>query len=341
MGFEEMTPYEQSAWRHSLAVLHDSQRRMLPPGIRERASSAASWGADKVGDLPGAESAREIVERVFEGTLALTFQPALRSTRWTSIVERFAKKHPEVHDFDQIRDLPLKYRDSMMPTRFGYTLGSAAQGASTALAVTGAEVATTVTAGTTAAVAIGAVAADAAASLAMMGRTIGAVASRYGYDVRLPEEELFAMGVLSLGAAGSLSAKTQALGALSRLTQQMMRRATMRQLNERLLVRTIAKVYQLLGLRLTQRKLAQTLPVVGVGLNAALSADLTKRTFDRAQAVYRLRALSERYGIDPQEWTADLPPQSPDDDVPRSEKVVDIIAVLESERDSTGESSIG
>jgi len=56
---------------------------------------------------------------------------------------------------------------------------SAALGGATALAVTGAEVASTVTAGTTAAVAVGAVAADVVFSMAMMDRTIGVVASRY------------------------------------------------------------------------------------------------------------------------------------------------------------------
>ncbi|WP_328999493.1 EcsC family protein [Kribbella sp. NBC_00709] len=333
MGFEEMSAYEQAAWRQSLKVLHESPRQpVIPKMLRERVSSTTSWVAGKVSDLPGADSAKDIVERVFEGTLALTFQPALRSTRPASIVKRYAKQHPETRTHEHIRALPLEDRDAMLPPKFGYTLGSAGQGAATALAVTGAEVATTVTAGTTAAVAIGAVAADAVASMAMMGRTIGAVASRYGYDVRLPDEELFAMGVLSLGVAGSLGAKTQALGALSRLTQQMMRQATWKQLNEHLLVRVIGKVYQILGLRLTQKKLAQTVPFVGVGLNAALSASLTERTFRRAQAVYRLRTLSETYGIDPQEWMSGSSAARSDNDA--GEGAVDVMAVLDAERDA-------
>lgn len=174
----------------------------------------------------------------------------------------------------------------MLPSRFGYTALSAGQGAVTAAMVTGAEVSTTVTAGTTAAVAVGAVAGDAVASMAMMGRTIGAVAARYGYDVREPDEELFAMGVLSLGITSSLGAKTEALAALSRLTQQMMRRATWEQLNKDLLVKVIQRVYQMLGVHLTQRKLAQAVPVAGIALNATLSAQLTQRTYQRAQAIY-------------------------------------------------------
>ncbi|MEU0090027.1 EcsC family protein [Kribbella sp. NPDC006257] len=333
MGFEEMTSYDQAAWRQSLKVLHEAPRQTLvPKKLRERASSAASWVAGRASELPGAESAREIVERAFEGTLALTFQPALRSTRPGSIVKRYSKNNPDLETYEQIRALPLEERDAMLPPKFGYTLGSAGQGAVTALAVTGAEVASTVTAGTTAAVAIGAVAADSVASMAMMGRTVGVVASRYGYDVRLPDEELFAMGVLSLGVAGSLGAKTQALAALSRLTQQMMRKATWKKMNEHLLVQAIGKVYQMLGLRLTQKKLAQTVPLVGIGLNAALSASLTERTFRRAQAVYRLRTLSETYGIDPQEWMSGSPASSSAGDDSREEAVVDVMAVLDAER---------
>lgn len=329
MGFEDMTPYEQTAWRQSIKVLYAPPRRGLVPGrLRDGVSGLSGKVVARVGDLPGADSVKDIVERAFEGTLALTFQPALRSVSPEATVKRFALRHPHVTTHQQVRELSLEHRDAMLPPKFGYTAASAGQGAMTALAVTGAEVATTVTAGTTAAVAIGAVAADSVASMAMMGRTIGAVATRYGYDVRLPDEELFAMGVLSLGVAGSLGAKTQALTALSRLTQQMMRQATWTQLNEHVLVRAIGKAYQMLGFRLTQRKLAQTVPVVGIALGAVLSAQLTEQTFRRAQAVYRLRALSETYGIDPREWVEAAPASLPD----TAQPAVDVVEVLEAER---------
>lgn len=333
MGFEDMTPYEQIAWRQSLNVLYAPPRRkLIPAKVRDSVSGVTLQVSAKVGDLPGAESAKKTVEKAFEGTLALTFQPALRSTRPDSTVTRYARKHPQVRAFKDVRELSLEQRDAMLPPKFGYTAASAGQGAATAFAVTGAEVAATVTAGTTAAVAIGAVAADSVASMAMLGRTIGAVATRYGYDVRLPDEELFAMGVLSLGVASSVGAKTQALTALSRLTQQMMRQATWKQLNDHVLVRAIGKAYQLLGFRLTQRKLAQTVPFVGVGLNAALSAQLTEQTFRRAQAVYRLRSLSETYGINPRDWMDAAPSDTLEPDASAGEAVIDVAEVLEGER---------
>lgn len=81
-----------------------------------------------------------------------------------------------------------------------------------------------------------------------------------------------------------------------------MRRATWEQLNRQILVRTIGRVYQALGLKLTQRKLAQTVPVVGIGIDAALSASMTRHVYQRAEDAYRGRFLPERYGLDASDW---------------------------------------
>ena len=330
MGHDEMSEYDRKAWEGSIKTLYAPPRRKVIPEamrarVRRTANNAKDWGSA----LPGADQVGDIVERAFDGTLALTFQPALRSVDSDRVLRRYAKRHHELEDFDDIRRLlNLRDCDRMLPSKGSYTAASAVQGGAKAVVVTGAEVSSMVTGGTTVAVAAGAVAADGVLSMAMMGREIGVVASRYGYDVRLPDEELFAMGVLSLGAASSLAGKAQALAALSRLTQQMMRRATWSQLNEHILVVVIGKVYQLLGLRLTQKKLAQTIPLVGIGLNAVLSAELTERTFRRAGAVYRLRFLSEKYGIDPAEWL-----QEPDSTsaAASQEEIVDVEELLQGE----------
>ena len=191
-------------------------------------------------------------------------------------------------------------------------------------------VSSTVSGGVTSGAVVAAVAADAVASLAMMGRSVGSVAVRYGYDVRLPDEELFAMGVLSFGMAGTLKAKHTALAALSRLTQQMMRRTTWKQLNEQVLVRVIGRVYQVLGLRLTQRKLAQIVPFAGVGINAALSANMTRHVYQRAEDIYRIRFLSEKYGLDPQAWLQDATHVY--DDPESGTEPPDVAEILDEER---------
>ncbi len=224
--------------------------------------------------------------------------------------------------------LDLRVCDTALPrVRVRYAVMAAGQGGATAVAVTGAVVSSTVTGGVTASAAIAAVAADAAATLAFMGRITALVAAHYGYDVREPEEEVFALGVLSLASAGTQGGKTQTLRSLSRLTQQMMRQATWTQFRGNQLVGVIEKVYLELGFQLTKTKLAQAVPVAGVVLNAGLSAQLADQTFRRAGDAYRLRFLSEKYGTDPEAWLEQTTSAGPDDD----EAVVDVTEIVAGE----------
>jgi len=91
-------------------------------------------------------------------------------------------------------------------------------------------------------------------------------------------------------------------------------------------------VYQVLGVKLTQEKLAQTVPVVGVGINAALSANMTRHTYQRAEDVYRLRFLSEKYSLDPQSWLQGV--TRVDDDPESRRELPDIAEMLDEERQS-------
>ncbi len=298
-----MSNYEQLAWRESLRRLNESPSKAASPAsIRKRVGSAKRAVSASAGEYLPVETLQSIVSGVMNGTLELTFNPALRTADAERAFRALQKKHRSLDQLEDLKQLDVRELDRFRRRKGAYVTTSAVQGAGTSLAVTGSVVSTTVSAGVASGTVVAAVALDTVASLAVMGRSVGAVAVRYGYDVRLPEEELFAMGVLSLGVAGSLEAKHTALAALSRLSQQMMSRATWKQLNEQVLVRTIARVYQMLGLKLTQRKLAQVVPFVGVGINAALSANMTRHVYQRAEDVYRVRFLSEKYGLDPLDW---------------------------------------
>ena len=116
------------------------------------------------------------------------------------------------------------------------------------------------------------------------------------------------------------------MAALSRLTQQMMRRAVWAQLKNHLLVKVIDRVYAALGSKLTIKKLAQAVPLAGVVINASVNAGLIHQTFRRAEAVHRLRFLSEKYGIDPDEWRRDAPVGSDE-----AENVVQVDEELQAE----------
>ena len=131
------------------------------------------------------------------------------------------------------------------------------EGAATSLAVTGATVASTVSGGTTLGVAAGAVAVDVTTVMVGMGRIVALVAAHYGYDVREPEEQVFASGVLSYSTANNAAEKAASLAALSRLTQEMMRQATWKQLQQHQMVNIIQTIVTSLGFNLTKKKLSQ------------------------------------------------------------------------------------
>jgi hypothetical protein len=325
MGFDEMTAYDRTAWDACLKSVYDSRtQRLVPSRVRElsgKAGEAIAAGYEKV---PGHEQADWAMGKAFDGGMALTFRPALRTVRPESVVRRVSKRHPSVENLSDLRGLSLEECDGLRRSGLGWTIGSAAEGVATSLMVTGAEVAATVSGGVTIGVAVGAIAADVTTTMAVMGRSIGVVASTYGYDVRQPEEELFALGVLSLASANTLGGKAAAMASLSRLTQQMMRRATWEQLRRHVLVNVIDRVYAALGGTLTKRKLAQAVPLAGAVINGSVNAGLTHQTFRRAEAVYRLRFLSEKYGIDPAEWRRDAPagPDAAEDVVQVDEELV-------------------
>lgn len=337
MEFDEMSAYDRAAWDACLKAVYDSRvRRLVAPRVREltgKARKVVSAGYEKV---PGHEQADWVLEKAFDGGMALTFRPALRTVRPDSVVRRVSTRHPSVKKLSDLRGLSLEECDTLRRSGLGWTIGSAAEGAASSIAVTGAEVSATVSGGVTASVAIGAIAADVATTMAVMGRSIGVVASTYGYDVGLPEEELFALGVMSLASASTLSGKTSAMASLSRLTQQMMRRAAWAQLGRHWLVNAIDHAYKALGFTLTKKKLAQAVPVAGAVLNFGVNAGLVNRTFRRAEAAYRLRFLSEKYDIDPAEWRRDLPTGSDE-----AEDVVQVDEELEAEieRDQGSESA--
>src|SRR5215207_4056931 len=97
-------------------------------------------------------------------------------------------------------------------------LGAAIEGAGAGVVVTGGEVLATggSIAGAGAGAApgagaiVGAMAFDAASVLGATARLVAHTAAYYGYDVREPEEQMFALSVISWTSAGSEGAKVAA-----------------------------------------------------------------------------------------------------------------------------------
>lgn len=312
-----MSDYERKAWETLLGDVANSPTEQgrfgrLATTAKNQAMGAVVKAKDGIVDrAPAAQKALDAIDvsiqKAMTGLHEAFVERGLNSVSPGAIFKTFASEGADVSSYDSIRELDLRVCDRSVPRRKEkYVVLAAGQGAATSLVVTGATVSSTVSGGTTLGVAAGAIVVDVTAVMVGMGRIVALVAAHYGYDVREPEEQVFAAGVLSYSSAGSAAEKAASLAALSRLTQDMMRRATWKQLQQHQLVNVIQRVVASLGFNLTKKKLAQTVPVAGAVINGGLNARLAQNTFNRAQAAYRLRFLTEKYGLDASRWAPEV-----------------------------------
>lgn len=293
-----MSAYERTAYDRLTAPAQEVHS-LVPQWARDTASRvnrSVQAGAKK---LPGNEAIADAYAKAAKGLMDFTTGSGMHSVSLHASIARHQKRGNDVAQNSDFLKLDLRQCDEVLPNRKRlHQLTAVVEGAAASLMITGATVSATVSGGTTAAVALGTVAADSVAVMAGLGRIIGEVAVAYGFDPNLPEEELFALQVLGLGMAVGSSARATALASLSRLTQQMMRQATWTQLNQHVLVGVINRAFGTMGLNLTQRKLAQVVPVAGVLISGGVNLQLVRRVHDAAAQAYRLRFLTEKYQLD-------------------------------------------
>jgi hypothetical protein len=341
-----MSAYELKAWQTLLeqAEAKDGRPRRYiewTENAKLRMNDAATKARAAIERVPWADRALEILDEALktamEGSHTTLVERGLNSVTPASIFKTFAAEGVEVSSYDQIRQLDLKVCDRSVPRRKEkYIALAVSEGAATSLAVTGAQVSSTVTGGTTLTVAVGAVVTDVTAVMVGTGRIVALVAAHYGYDVREPEEQVFASGVLAYSSASNSAEKAATLASLSRLTQQMMRRATWKQLRSNQLVNVIQRVFTSLGFNLTRRKLAQAVPIAGAVINGGLNAQIVHKTFARAQQAYRLRFLTEKYDLDPTQWAPNVV-DADFTEVPLVDELVDVEFARESTEDGDGD----
>lgn len=299
-----MSTYEQQAWVKLIAAEH-ARRNSLRTRATDKVAGAVTAAGAAVKRIPGADKVSDgldvAIKVALTGTAKAIFIPAVASVSIERRTKKLRKRHPEIGDAVPFQALDLKDLDKGRPRQV-IALANAATSAGASVAITGAEVSTTVSGGATAGVVILAIAGDIGLSLAFLGRSVAEVAVHYGFDPSEPDEEIFLMGVLSYSTAASLEGKTVALAALSRLSQQMMRQATWKQLEKDVLVKVIQSVFTKIGVNLTHKRLAQLVPVLGGLISAGLSYDMQTRALGDATRVYRARYLAEKHGLAFDDW---------------------------------------
>jgi EcsC family protein len=240
-----------------------------------------------------------------DGLLSLVNKASEATLRRKAVIAAYAKRGHAVSELSDIHALDLSDIDKAKP-RLGlsYTAFSTVEGAGAGLAVSGGELLATAGgvfgagagaapgAGTVAA----AIAADAVLVLGAMTRAVAHTAAYYGYDTELPQERVFALGVLNFGMSQQ-TGKSFAYLELNKIVNDLARKATWEKLNKNAVTRIVKAFYERSASQLTRKKLGQAVPVLGIAIGAGLNAKLLHTVTSDAEHLHRERFLREKHSL--------------------------------------------
>jgi hypothetical protein len=112
------------------------------------------------------------------------------------------------------------------------------------------------------------------------------------------EERLFAFHVLGLASSPTDASKAVAMAQLLRISQDVAKKVTWKELEKNTFVKIIQQISKSLGIRLTKAKLAQVIPALGAAVGGGFNAYFTMKVCDAAYYLYRERFLAQKYGVD-------------------------------------------
>ena len=233
----------------------------------------------------------DVVKKTMEGLIGLCGDTAHSLVRHDAIFQEFRDDgHAHIQRHADIFSLPLKDLDKTV----GW-LGAKYKGIALAEG-TG-----------TGATGLPGLLIDIPALLTMNLRAIGEYATYYGFDVRLQQERLFALNVLAYASSPSDVSKTIALAQLVKISTDIAKKQTWKQLENAIFVKIIQEISKTLGIRLTKAKLAQSIPIAGALVGGGFNCYFTMSVCDAAYYLYRERYLVQKYGLDIIAPTASCP----------------------------------
>lgn len=264
--------------------------------------------------VPGMQQVDDGVHEVLHQLASAGAGAGAATLRRDAVFARYRALGHDVTDFKDIRRLDVAQVQAAMPRLdLAYPAFAAVQGGATSLLMTtGASAA----AGGSSLVGIGGIpgvavivaslTGDALLTVAACTRAVAHVGAYYGYDVTKRTEQVLALAILAVGLSNDADAPGAYEEVSSLLTQAA--EGVKKKRRQRQLRRLGHAVHQRLLSQIGQRELAQLVPVVGIGIGAALSARLLGRVVDAAEHLYRERFLYEKYEVpftdEPPRWVA-------------------------------------
>lgn len=147
-------------------------------------------------------------------------------------------------------------------------------------------------------VSVPAIALDITTLLTLNLRAISEYATYYGFDIRLQEERLFALELLTMTTSTTEQGKMLAMAQLVHIAKDVAQRKTWNELERHAFVQIMQRLAKSLAIRLTKAKLAQLLPVAGAVIGGGYNAYYTASVCQHAHMWYRERFLARKYGPD-------------------------------------------
>lgn len=291
---------EVTEWKERIS---DDGNPLLSP-LRDTVSEVRSMIQGGLRRVPGVQQLDDGVHDVLHQIAAAGAGAGAATLRREAVFARYRALGHDVADFKDIRRLEVTDVQAAMPRLdLAYPVVAALQGGTTSLLLTSGASAAASGTGVLGlgglpgvAVIVASLTGDALLTVAACTRAVAHVGAYYGYDVTKRSEQVLALAVLAVG----LSPDADAPGAYEEVASLIASREKdkeKKKRQQRQLRRLAHAVHQRLLSQIGQRELAQLVPVVGVGIGAALSGRLLGRVVDAAEHLYRERFLHEKYDI--------------------------------------------
>lgn len=264
-----LTEPEQAIWDEVARWEIDPASSWTP--VSEKFDAAKNWLASMVPD----SITRPIFDAVRGGLLAL-HDAADAMTRDDALLSDIKKRGYSVSSIADLKNVPIQVLDEV-----------------SASSMTGGKILAALEGAGTGAGGVAFIAADIPAIMLLNLRFISQIAHTYGFDTQSQEEKTYVLNLLG-AASADRAAKASFLNNLNRIALDVARRSTWKDLEEHVLVALARKIAEIIGAKLTKKKLAQLIPVVGSAIGAGSNYAYTHDNLQAARMMYRKRWLIER-----------------------------------------------
>ena len=276
-----MNQHRHKPSAYETQVLEEIRAWRNPP------ESVFSWASQKVSEswnavtdlahkIPGMEWA---MENVVTGVLELTNEITQDSVWTQAVLKDFHQRGHLINDLPDIHGRDLAHIDEVM---FGldrkYVGLASAEGVATGAA------------------GAAGIVPDLVALVAINLRASGEMATYCGFDITDPAERVFALEILDLVARPGNNTKSVTLAPAVRTASRVARQHGTQILEQVGVGNVIEGLVRRLGMNLTEKKLAQMVPVTGALLGGGLNYLYTTKVCRTASYLYRERVLEAKYG---------------------------------------------